>query len=326
MSHPIKQTMLDAKGKLRHRCQDLDPIYSQQCEKRRKHNKTDLNVTHQHGALVWGPDHTHEPPGPRGILASLRAGQPLLLDPTKISIGGSERLGQKLLSGLKNETIGFKGKFESAANGWKECPFCPGSVTRDLPGHVAEYHPEQGGLAIGTGSGGPVGMQPAAEQPELRTLPLDDWWLATAEDEIERTVPKVREYGATDLIDIGLMLARTMGRTIDIEEATELGIFFYLIGKIARWQSAIERGDRPSDDTLFDIGVYIRMAQRTRYAGSFPGEIDDSPDPLEDNPAHAPFCDGTCLNSPSANCPSNYPDVGGDPEFPRHTVYPGRTA
>lgn len=111
-----------------------------------------------------------------------------------------------------------------------------------------------------------------AEAPAPTTLPLDDWWMGAAEDEIARTVPKVREYGATDLRDTGRMLARTVNREVDDEEATELGIFFYLVGKMSRWQSAVERGDRPSDDTLFDIGVYVRMAQRTRYAGSFPGE------------------------------------------------------
>lgn len=103
-------------------------------------------------------------------------------------------------------------------------------------------------------------------------MPLDEWWLAAAKDEIARTVPKVREYGATDLRDTGLMLARTMRREVSDEEAIELGIFFYLLGKVSRWQSAIERGDRPSSDTLFDIGAYVRMAQRTRYAGGFPGE------------------------------------------------------
>lgn len=100
---------------------------------------------------------------------------------------------------------------------------------------------------------------------------LAEWWTQGAEDEVARTVPKAIEYGSTDLIDIGLMLARTMKRDIDQEEAAELGVFFYLIGKIARWQSAIERGERPSDDTLFDIGVYVRMAQRIRAAGGWPG-------------------------------------------------------
>jgi len=100
---------------------------------------------------------------------------------------------------------------------------------------------------------------------------LTDWWLEQSRAEIDATVPKAVEYGSTDLIDIGLMLGRTMKRQLSEEEAAELGVFFYLIGKIARWQSAIERGERPSDDTLFDIGVYVRMAQRIRHAGAWPG-------------------------------------------------------
>lgn len=104
---------------------------------------------------------------------------------------------------------------------------------------------------------------------------LAEWWRATSEAEIGQTVEKAIEYGATDLIDIGLMLARTMGRVVSEEEAAELGVFFYLIGKIARWQSAIERGDRPSDDTLLDIGVYVRMAQRIRQSGGWPGTKED---------------------------------------------------
>jgi hypothetical protein len=30
------------------------------------------------------------------------------------------------------------------------------------------------------------------------------------------------------------------------------------------------RGDRPSDDTPYDIGVYVRMAQRVRDVGGWP--------------------------------------------------------
>lgn len=100
---------------------------------------------------------------------------------------------------------------------------------------------------------------------------LAEWWRDQAEAEIAPTVDKAVEYGSTDLIDIGMMLGRTMGRDIEEEEAAELGVFFYLIGKIARWQSAIQRGERPSDDTLFDIGVYVRMAQRIRKTGGWPG-------------------------------------------------------
>lgn len=119
---------------------------------------------------------------------------------------------------------------------------------------------------VGLGETDPVATQPSPPEDELR-----GWWLDKAHAEIEATVPKAVEYGATDLIDIGTMLARTMRRSATEEEAAELGVFFYLIGKIGRWQSAIERGERPSDDTLLDIGVYVRMAQRIRDAGGWPG-------------------------------------------------------
>lgn len=149
-------------------------------------------------------------------------------------------------------------------------PACP------RPNHPAGFicnHPSHLGVAAANES-----LDDVIDRHEARRRqgdPPEDslsrWWWAKAADEIERTVPKAIEYGSTDLIDIGLMLARTMGRTIDEEEAAELGVFFYLIGKVARWQSAIERGERPSDDTLFDIGVYVRMAQRIRDAGAWPG-------------------------------------------------------
>ena len=114
-------------------------------------------------------------------------------------------------------------------------------------------------------------LVPLAAEEQLR-----QWWFTKANDEIELTVPKAVEYGSTDLIDIGLMLSRTMRRNVSEEEAAELGVFFYLIGKIARWQSAIERGERPSDDTLLDIGVYVRMAQRIRHSGGWPGTKDET--------------------------------------------------
>lgn len=115
---------------------------------------------------------------------------------------------------------------------------------------------------------------PAAEA----VVPLDpeqelrSWWFDQAGIEIDSTVPKAIEYGSTDLQDIGRDLARTAGRQVTDEEAAELGVYFYLRGKLSRWTSAIERGERPSDDTLFDLGVYVRMAQRIRHAGGWPGK------------------------------------------------------
>lgn len=100
---------------------------------------------------------------------------------------------------------------------------------------------------------------------------LTEWWMDKAEEEVRRTVPKAVEYGALDLIQIGQDLALTAGREVTDEEAAELGVYFYVRGKLARWTDAIVRGDRVSDDTLFDLGVYIRMAQRIRDAGGWPG-------------------------------------------------------
>lgn len=100
---------------------------------------------------------------------------------------------------------------------------------------------------------------------------LRAWWMDLAADEAERTIPKAVEYSATDLADIGHVLARSAGRSVSDEEAAELGVFFYLQGKLSRWAGAVMDGRRPSDDTIFDIGVYCRMAQRIRAVGSWPG-------------------------------------------------------
>lgn len=125
--------------------------------------------------------------------------------------------------------------------------------------------------------GGPdpvLALQAQAGRSTSGAHELAEWWRETAENEIEQTVAKAVEYGATDLIDIGRTLARVAGREIPDSEAAEWGIFFYLEGKLSRWRSAIERGDLPSFDTLLDIGVYARMAQRVRMTGGWPGTED----------------------------------------------------
>jgi len=100
---------------------------------------------------------------------------------------------------------------------------------------------------------------------------LTEWWMDLAEEEVRRVVPKAVEYGALDLIQIGQDLALTAGRTLTDEEAAELGVYFYVRGKLARWTDAIATGRRVSDDTLHDLGVYVRMAQRIRHSGGWPG-------------------------------------------------------
>lgn len=102
---------------------------------------------------------------------------------------------------------------------------------------------------------------------------LAGWWRAHSEVEIEMLVPKSIEYGANSLTRLGTTMAAAAGREVDEEEAIELGIYFYILGKLERWTDAVLRGDRPKDDALLDIGVYARMAQRNREVGSWPGAV-----------------------------------------------------
>ena len=104
---------------------------------------------------------------------------------------------------------------------------------------------------------------------------LDAWWHTQADKEIAPMISKMVEYGgqgrATDLIDIGRDLAKAM-RWEDISDAdaAELGIYFYIRGKMGRWFAAISEKRPVSDDTLYDIGIYVRMVQRIRDRGGWP--------------------------------------------------------
>lgn len=100
---------------------------------------------------------------------------------------------------------------------------------------------------------------------------LNDWWMDVSLSEADATVPKAVEYSSIDLTEYGRTLAMVMGRgNVSDEEATEIGIWGYLVGKIARWTGAIKEGRRPSEDTLLDISVYTKMAQRNRAVGGWP--------------------------------------------------------
>lgn len=118
-----------------------------------------------------------------------------------------------------------------------------------------------------------------AEMPDKQRLAksLEEWWHEQAQQEVELVVPKAIEYGghgrAVDLVDIGRDLLRSQNvaeEKITDEWATEVGIYFYLRGKISRWTAAMTEGKRVSDDTLLDISIYCRMAQRNRAVGGWP--------------------------------------------------------
>lgn len=106
---------------------------------------------------------------------------------------------------------------------------------------------------------------------------LADWWEERAQVEIGATVPKSVEYGAYDLELAGRVLADMIGWDEDVTPRTEalhveLGVYFYLLGKVGRLTSAFRDSRLPSDDTWFDAGVYARMAQRARSHGGWPGK------------------------------------------------------
>lgn len=152
--------------------------------------------------------------------------------------------------------------------------FCPPSSAFRLvePGELYDStdHPAKAPTVRRGGTPWPMAAPPRPEWARG----LEDWWINTATKDIQGSIDKIVEYGgsgaAYDLIATGRDLAAMNGRTVDDQEATELGICFYLSSKVNRWMAAIIDGRRPSDDTLHDITYYSMMARRTRDVGGWP--------------------------------------------------------
>ena len=103
------------------------------------------------------------------------------------------------------------------------------------------------------------------------------WWQDQSTHDVTSMTAKVQEYGgahrASDLIDLGRTMAELQGEDPGVmsdAHLQELGIFFYLEGKLGRWKAALKEGRRVSDDTLLDITVYAMMTRRVRAAGGWP--------------------------------------------------------
>lgn len=108
-------------------------------------------------------------------------------------------------------------------------------------------------------------MTEQAQRPNI-----ESWWITTSRADREAFLPKLAEYGATDLDEIGANLDAFRGehRLPHDGEHGELGCMFYLFGKVARAMAAYQRGELPSDDTLHDITVYSMMARAYRERGN----------------------------------------------------------
>lgn len=105
---------------------------------------------------------------------------------------------------------------------------------------------------------------------ESEDHPAVAWWLADAREVAEATMPKAVEYGSTELIETGRVLADQMGMgSVSDQEAMEVTIYAYMLGKMGRWSSAIKRGARVSDDTILDLQVYATMIRKIRQTGEW---------------------------------------------------------
>jgi len=85
------------------------------------------------------------------------------------------------------------------------------------------------------------------------------WWADNATATATATAAKCAEYGSQDLYGIGANVGRLAGRELDRAAQFEIGCLFYVLGKIERAMSAVQRGETASDDTWFDLHVYANM-------------------------------------------------------------------
>ena len=97
--------------------------------------------------------------------------------------------------------------------------------------------------------------------------PLFRWWRATVEADVLRTVPKIEDYGTRDLEAMGQFLAVGRNIQLDPQQAAIYGCMYYAVGKIARAIAALERGQDPGEDTLFDLSIYSMMARAYNEQG-----------------------------------------------------------
>ena len=110
-----------------------------------------------------------------------------------------------------------------------------------------------------------------SEDLEQRLRASVAWWVADAQENAEKTMPKAIEYGSIELVEAGRTLARLMGRpNVSDQEAMETQIYQYVMGKMGRWTAAMSRGERVSDDTIFDLLVYATMVRKIRETGEWP--------------------------------------------------------
>src|SRR5699024_8540923 len=97
-------------------------------------------------------------------------------------------------------------------------------------------------------------------------------WAKLDRAEIDQTIPKGTEYGQQSLSNLSNQLAQLQGRQVSDPEAMELACWYYLNGKLQRFNDDVINGKQGSDDTMLDIEVYVRMIQINRKTGNWVGQ------------------------------------------------------
>lgn len=105
---------------------------------------------------------------------------------------------------------------------------------------------------------------------------LADWWARVSEGDYDEYAEKAAEYGSIDLDVIGHALRRLLPQDLPPGANKELGVLFYLLGKVARAISAYAAGGEPSDDTWHDIVVYGMMSRMFRAEREIHMEVGDN--------------------------------------------------
>lgn len=113
---------------------------------------------------------------------------------------------------------------------------------------------------------------------EVDSLPAElvEWWISTATDDLLSAVPKAHEYGGSqggsaDLRLIGANLAElTQREGVPSAILQEMGVWFYVQGKVARLISNYQHGEPGKADTWLDTSIYSMMARRLQATGQWP--------------------------------------------------------
>lgn len=87
---------------------------------------------------------------------------------------------------------------------------------------------------------------------------------------VDNVAPKAREYGNTELAQLGVTLSHVAGQRVNnYNHATQNAVWFYASGKLARWTAAVARQQQPSRDTVYDLLVYCLMWLKVQETGEW---------------------------------------------------------